>query len=146
MIFPSLPYWKDLPDLDLYLDQVLLYVNQCTDFSEVSDNKSLTASMINNYVKHGYVTKSIKKKYQKQQLARLIAISLFKTVFPIQDISRVLEELQAQADSESLYNTFVTCWNQKAPIEEDIPPIVQVACQTVKDYHKTIYLLQEVIQ
>ncbi len=102
--------------------------------------------MINNYVKHGYVTKPIKKKYQKQQLARLIAISLFKTVFPIQDISRVLEELQAQADSESLYNTFVTCWNQKAPIEEDIPPIVQVACQTVKDYHKTIYLLQEVTQ
>lgn len=61
MIFPSLPYWQDLPDLDLYLDQVLLYVNQCTDFSVASDNKSLTASMINNYVKHGYVAKPIKK-------------------------------------------------------------------------------------
>ncbi|MCL6221436.1 DUF1836 domain-containing protein [Streptococcus dysgalactiae subsp. equisimilis] len=146
MIFPSLPYWQDLPDLDLYLDQVLLYVNQCTDFSMVSDNKSLTASMINNYVKHGYVAKPIKKKYQKQQLARLIAISLFKTVFPIQDISRVLQKLQSEADSERLYNTFVSCWNQQIPIEEDVPQIVQVACQTVKDYHKTIYLSQEVTQ
>lgn len=146
MIFPSLPYWQDLPDLDLYLDQVLLYVNQCTDFSMVSDNKSLTASMINNYVKHGYVAKPIKKKYQKQQLARLIAISLFKMVFPIQDISRVLQKLQSEADSERLYNTFVSYWNQQVPIEEDVPQIVQVACQTVKDYHKTIYLSQEVTQ
>ncbi|HEM4227910.1 TPA: DUF1836 domain-containing protein, partial [Streptococcus suis] len=24
----AIPYWHELPDLDLYLDQVLLYVNQ----------------------------------------------------------------------------------------------------------------------
>ncbi|MDV5975950.1 UNVERIFIED_CONTAM: DUF1836 domain-containing protein [Streptococcus canis] len=143
MIFPTLPYWKDLPDLDLYLDQVLLYVNQCTDFSEVSDNKSLTASMINNYVKHGYVSKPIKKKYQKQQLARLIAISLFKKVFPIQDISRVLQRLQNDDDSKQLYDTFVTCWNEHTRTEDHIPPIILVACQTVKDYHQTIFLSQE---
>ncbi|HEK9809121.1 TPA: DUF1836 domain-containing protein, partial [Streptococcus equi subsp. equi] len=30
MEYDKLPSWKDLPDLELYLDQVLLYVNQVT--------------------------------------------------------------------------------------------------------------------
>ena len=33
----------------------------------------LTAAMINNYVKHKHIEKPIKKKYQKHQVARLIA-------------------------------------------------------------------------
>ncbi|MGT2935453.1 DUF1836 domain-containing protein [Streptococcus castoreus] len=145
MIFPTLPTWKELPDLELYLDQVLLYVNQVTMFTDTQDNKALTASMINNYVKHGYVSKPVKKKYQKQQLARLIAISLFKTVFPIQEISQVLQGLQTTADSENLYNTFVTCWNNPSANIDTIPDIIIVACQTVKYYHQTIHLSQEKI-
>ncbi|EHI69727.1 hypothetical protein STRIC_1177 [Streptococcus ictaluri 707-05] len=93
MKFTKLPAWQDLPSLDLYLDQVLLYVNQVTDLQLSQSPKSLTASMINNYVKHSYVTKPVKKKYQKQQIARLIAISILKASFTIQDISRVLAKL-----------------------------------------------------
>ncbi|WP_044765800.1 DUF1836 domain-containing protein, partial [Streptococcus suis] len=66
----TIPYWHELPDLDLYLDQVLLYVNQATDSSEQLEQKSLTAAMINNYVKHKQIEKPVKKKYQKQQIAR----------------------------------------------------------------------------
>lgn len=105
MEYDKLPSWKDLPDLELYLDQVLLYVNQVTQLSQATDHKLLTASMINNYVKHGYIDKPIKKKYQKKQVARLIAISILKNVFPIQDISQVLTSLQATSSSEVLYDT-----------------------------------------
>ncbi|MCB4986244.1 DUF1836 domain-containing protein, partial [Streptococcus mutans] len=31
------PKWDDLPELDLYLDQVLLYVNQTTDAAASKD-------------------------------------------------------------------------------------------------------------
>ena len=45
------PKWAELPNLDLYLDQVLLYVNQLDSSSIVDDDKGLTSAMINNYVK-----------------------------------------------------------------------------------------------
>ncbi|XZR27238.1 DUF1836 domain-containing protein, partial [Streptococcus canis] len=37
----------------------------------------------------------------------------------------------------------VTCWNEHTRTEDHIPPIILVACQTVKDYHQTIFLSQE---
>ncbi|HGD2961151.1 TPA: DUF1836 domain-containing protein, partial [Streptococcus agalactiae] len=45
------PKWEELPELDLYLDQVLLYVNQLINPKTITNDKLLTASMINNYVK-----------------------------------------------------------------------------------------------
>ncbi len=57
----TIPYWEELPDLDLYLDQILLYVNQYTQYSLDPKDKGLTASMINNYVKHKHIDKPIKK-------------------------------------------------------------------------------------
>ncbi|MFQ6786519.1 MAG: DUF1836 domain-containing protein, partial [Streptococcus salivarius] len=57
----SYPKWEEIPDIDLYLDQVLLYVNKvCAPFISKTD-KGLTASMVNNYVKHGYLPKPDKK-------------------------------------------------------------------------------------
>ena len=54
----SYPKWEEIPNIALYLDQVLLYVNQvCAPVSPDTD-KGLTASMVNTYVKHGYLTKN----------------------------------------------------------------------------------------
>ena len=66
----SYPTWEQLPELDLYLDQVLLYVNKTCAPVLSSSDKGLTAAMINNYVKHGYVEKPDKKKYQRRQVDR----------------------------------------------------------------------------
>ncbi|SUN69364.1 Domain of uncharacterised function (DUF1836) [Streptococcus equinus] len=74
------PKWSDLPQIDLYLDQVLLYVNQVVQANQ-QDAKGLTASMINNYVKHGHLEKPIKKKYSRKQVARLIVYYSIKKYF-----------------------------------------------------------------
>ena len=42
------PTWEELPDLDLYLDQVLLYVNGVNEQAFRGTDKSLTAAMVNN--------------------------------------------------------------------------------------------------
>ena len=55
------PKWSELPNLDLYLDQVLLYVNQLDSSCIIDDDKRLTSAMINNYVKNGHLEKPIKK-------------------------------------------------------------------------------------
>ena len=134
----SYPKWEDIPNIDLYLDQVLLYVNQvCAPISPDKD-KGLTASMVNNYVKHGYLTKPDKKKYQRKHIARLIAITALKSVFSIQEIAQTLNTLQTQASSDQLYDAFVDYMNDGIDPEN---PIIQTSCQTVKLYHQTLDLI-----
>ena len=134
----SYPKWEEIPNIDLYLDQVLLYVNQvCAPISPDKD-KGLTASMVNNYVKHGYLTKPDKKKYQRKQIARLIAITTLKSVFSIQEIAQTLNTLQTQASSDQLYDAFVDYMNHGVDPEN---PIIQTSCQTVKLYHQTLDLI-----
>ena len=134
----SYPKWEDIPNIDLYLDQVLLYVNQvCAPISPDKD-KGLTASMVNNYVKHGYLTKPDKKKYQRKQIARLIAITTLKSVFSIQEIAQTLNTLQTQASSDQLYDAFVDYMNHGIDPEN---PVIQTSCQTVKLYHQTLDLI-----
>lgn len=133
------PKWDELPDLELYLDQVLLYVNNVCGSSISAADKGLTASMINNYVKHGYIAKPVKKKYQRHQIARLIAITTLKTVFSIQEISATLNMLHKSADSRELYDDFVDYMNGN---KLEVAPIISTACQTVKLYQKTLSLIQ----
>ena len=134
----SYPKWEDIPIIDLYLDQVLLYVNQVCAPISPDKEKGLTASMVNNYVKHGYLTKPDKKKYQRKQIARLIAITTLKSVFSIQEIAQTLNTLQTQASSDQLYDAFVDYMNHGIDPEN---PIIQTSCQTVKLYHQTLDLI-----
>ena len=90
----------------------MLYVNQVTQSTLGPNDKGLTASMVNNYVKHGHVAKPIKKKYNAAQVARLIVITSLKTVFEISEIAKTLEILRTDAESQkSYYNDFVACMN-----------------------------------
>ena len=133
------PRWDELPVLDLYLDQVLLYVNKVCMPAFTASDKGLTASMINNYVKHGYLEKPSKKKYNRQQVARLIAITSLKTVFSIQDIAATLDMLNAETQSEELYNDFVDYMNGQ---KLEVTPIIASACQTLKLYQQTLAFIQ----
>ena len=134
----SYPKWEEIPSINLYLDQVLLYVNQICPPASPDKEKGLTASMVNNYVKHGYISKPEKKKYQRKQIARLIAITTLKSVFSIQEIAQTLNTLQTETNSEELYNAFVNYMNEDI---DPANPIIRASCQTVKLYHQTLALV-----
>ena len=134
----SYPKWEEIPSINLYLDQVLLYVNQICPPASPDMEKGLTASMVNNYVKHGYISKPEKKKYQRKQIARLIAITTLKSVFSIQEIAQTLNTLHTDTNSEELYNAFVDYMNEDI---DPANPIIQSSCQTVKLYHQTLALV-----
>ena len=135
------PKWSELPTIDLYLDQVLLYVNQLDSSSIVDDDKGLTAAMINNYVKNGHLDKPIKKKYSRRQLARLIVITCLKNVFAIQEISKTISSLTKDGDSEAMYDNFVMCMNEEK--REVLPEVIVSACDTVRLYKKTHDLVEK---
>ena len=134
----SYPKWEEIPSINLYLDQVLLYVNQICPPASPDKEKGLTASMVNNYVKHGYISKPEKKKYQRKQIARLIAITTLKSVFSIQEIAQTLNTLHTDTNSEEHYNAFVDYMNKDI---DPANPIIQSSCQTVKLYHQTLALV-----
>ena len=136
------PLWEELPEIELYLDQVLLYVNQVTQSTLGPNDKGLTASMVNNYVKQGHVAKPIKKKYNAAQVARLIVITSLKTVFEISEIAKTLEILRTDAESQkSYYNDFVACMNGQFP--QEAPQVILSACQTLQCYRATHQLLND---
>ena len=135
------PKWSELPTIDLYLDQVLLYVNQLDSSSIVDDDKGLTAAMINNYVKNGHLDKPLKKKYSRRQLARLIVITCLKNVFAIQEISKTISSLTKDGDSEAMYDNFVMCMNEEK--REGLPEVIVSACDTVRLYKKTHDLVEK---
>ena len=119
----------------------LLYVNQLDSSSIVDDDKGLTSAMINNYVKNGHLDKPIKKKYNRKQLARLIVITCLKNVFSIQEISKTINSLTSEGNSEEMYDNFVMCMNGEK--RDGLADVIVAACDTVRLYKKTHDLVEK---
>jgi len=102
-----LPRWEKLPEIELYLDQVVKYLEDyLAPFHTDKSEKLITKTMINNYVKHGVLKPPVKKKYTKSHMAHLFVICLMKQVYSINDI-KVLNRLALGiAPVEISYNKF----------------------------------------
>lgn len=117
-----IPRWEELPDIELYMDQVVTFIEkEFSFFSTNTNEKIITPSMINNYVKLNLIPKPVKKKYNKTHLAYLIAISILKHVFTIQSIRDGIH-FQAELNGEKIaYNTF--CIEQEGALKNLINQI-----------------------
>ena len=99
----SIPKWNDLPEIDLYMDQVIALMEKYLTDNSSKDSKLVTQSMINNYVKLGIMPAPIKKKYSREHLAYLFIICSLKQVMPISIIKSMIEEkLKKNSISEIL--------------------------------------------
>lgn len=100
--------WERLPEIYLYMDQVLTYMDKQLHLFERNSNASLlTSSMINNYVKDGVLPRPEQKKYAREHLAMLLVICMLKQVLSIQDISWLMKTLLNDASPSEMYNHFI---------------------------------------
>lgn len=98
--------WTLIPDLGLYMDQVLTYIEQQLYPLYGERVKGIiTPSMINNYVKSGLVNRPTGKKYYREQLALLMMIVTLKPTASMDDIARLTALSEGQS-IEQLYNDF----------------------------------------
>ena len=67
----DLPQWELLPDIGLYMDQVITLMDRT--FSPALPKGEMTKSMVNNYVKVGLIPRPVGKKYDREHLAMLRA-------------------------------------------------------------------------
>lgn len=105
-----IPRWEELPDIDLYLDQVITFIDKSLsgfiDYNSQEDNKILTKTMVNNYVKQKIIDAPIKKKYNRTNVACLIIICILKQVYSINDISKLIKIGLVNTPEKIAYNTF----------------------------------------
>lgn len=106
----SLPKWKNLPDLDLYMDQVVTYLERELEPLTVEGReKMITTWMINNYVKGDLLDSPVHKKYSKEHLAYLLAICSIKQILSISDIASLFKfQKNNERDSAVIYEFFRT--------------------------------------
>lgn len=111
---------EDIPNIDLYMDQVTTFMDKClAQYKRHDDDKVLTKTMINNYTKAKIFPAPIKKKYSRTHLMLLIMIYHLKSILSIKDIgvlfqSALMETNKAKQEKmiESIYSGFISLQKQ----------------------------------
>ena len=89
-----LPRWKEIPEIDLYIDQVVSLLENYLANYIANDNEKgehiITKTMINNYVKHGVVKSPVNKKYSREHIAYLFVIFVLKQIYSMEEIKKLI--------------------------------------------------------
>ncbi len=99
----ALPPWEELPDLELYMDQVLSLVSR---YLPAGEDKGLTASMVNNYVKQKALPPPVNKRYGRSHIAALLMLCSLKSVMPISAVQQLFQSWGGAEGLEALYGVF----------------------------------------
>lgn len=101
-----IPRWDELPDFDIYMDQVITLMERYVTILDDKKEQIVTAAMINNYVKLKLIPKPIKKRYSKEHIAYLIAITLLKQILSIAEVRDGIAYQARLTGTHNAYNLF----------------------------------------
>jgi DNA-binding transcriptional MerR regulator len=95
-IIPDQPIaLSDIPEIDLYVDQVTEFFEKKLSLQKRhSKDKLLTKTMINNYAKAGILMPPRRKRYSRQHIALLLLLYNSKQILSMNDISLLFSILQ----------------------------------------------------
>lgn len=122
---------SEIPDLDLYIDQILTLVaaKNASASARYQDNV-LTKTMINNYSKEGLLMPVKGKKYTKEHIVQMLLIYSLKNSLSIGDIHRVLEGARGEgAKGEEL----MRCYEKHLEEKERVKKLAAKSVKTMYD-------------
>lgn len=111
----QLPAWESIPDIGLYMDQIILFLKKELGFVLTPldlKEKPLTASTINNYVRLRVMPAPIKKKYYRRHIAYLIMILTMKQGISIQSIQQILPIDLSEREIQAVYLEYMSTFHQ----------------------------------
>lgn len=100
------PRWEELPEIELYMDQVIAFTEKYLKFFSEDGVKVITPSIINNYVKLGIIPPPVKKKYSRAHLAYLIIVCTLKQILPISTVRTLISHKVKRFSIDTVYNNF----------------------------------------
>ncbi len=105
----SLPSWEDLPDMPLYVDQVVALVGKYLDLVPHDEkNPIITPSIINNYVRLKVMPAPVRKRYYRSHLAYAVMICALKQSLTLTEIQKILPPSLAEEEVRHIYTDFRT--------------------------------------
>lgn len=103
-----LPRFEEIPDIPLYMDQLIGFVGKQVDIFALPTEKPLTSSMVNNYVKMRLVPQPQAKRYQPLHVAYLILVCLAKRMYSMNEIERLIAlDVQHRFQVPEVYDRFI---------------------------------------
>ena len=103
-----LPDWEQIPDLGLYMEQVIALLRQYLDYlpPELKDEEFITAAAINNYVRTKIMPEPIKKRYYRIHIAYLLVICTMKQGLSIALIQKLLPAGLPEDQVRTIYDSY----------------------------------------
>jgi len=93
---------SDIPEIELYVDQVTEFIEKKLSLQKRSSkDKLLTKTMINNYAKAGILMPPRRKRYSRQHIELLLLLYNSKQILSINDISLLFSILKKPADTSA---------------------------------------------
>ena len=115
----SLPEWENIPDIGLYMDQVLVLLSQYLGLISPTEEKDsgeddgsdstkiFSASAVNNYVRLKIMPAPIKRKYYRVHIAYLIIIFTLKQAVSINIVKEMLSNEMPEESVQELYSDYI---------------------------------------
>lgn len=135
----SFPAYNDIPDLGLYMDQVLTLMNQYLAplTTEDSENSAITAAAINNYVRMKVMPAPEKKKYGRIHIAYLIIICTLKQAVSISEIQKLIPGDLSEEDMKALYDSYARCYKSSTlffinEVKEEVDHILAIDAENTE--------------
>ncbi len=101
------PRWEQLPDIDLYMDQVLVVLERhLSIFKREDSEKIITSTMINNYVKQKITLPPVNKKYTRYHVAYLYIVCVLKNFMSLSEIFISITGMLRGRHSAEAFNMF----------------------------------------
>ncbi|MCD8155985.1 MAG: DUF1836 domain-containing protein [Clostridiales bacterium] len=140
---------ETMPDIRLYMDQITSFMeDQLAPSKRHKEDKVLTKTMVNNYVKNDLLPPPEKKKYSKEHLLTLIFIYYFKNTLSIQDIRSILNPVTDRywankKGSPSLEEIYSMVFSLEKPEVEQLKETIRAELMTSQEAVRTMDNLDE---
>ena len=104
-----LPAWEELPDIGLYMDQVVTLLNQYLNYlpPELREEQIITPAAINNYVRKRIMPEPIKKKYYRTHIAYLVMVCTLKQCLSIPTLQTIIPMGLSEEELKRIYSAYV---------------------------------------
>lgn len=130
---------ENFPDMELYIDQMVKYLNSELLLYGDGENGPITKAMISNYTKHKMLPRPTGKRYTKEHFIFMSLVYYLKGCFSMDETQRLMKPLiknyasdwDDKIDIESMYKEIITFVRKT---EEDLPSRIDKQMSEVKKF------------
>lgn len=105
----KLPVWEDIPNIGLYMNQVISMIKEYLDYMppELKGEEFITSATVNNYVRKKIMPEPKDRKYYRIHIVYLIMICSLKQSLSIPLIQTIIPLGLSEHELKDIYNVYV---------------------------------------